>query len=1232
MIRITRSFRCAGALVALATLLSTPFSRPAFAAGEDPALDALYRSEAQARGDYGTWAKELAAAFEAAPTSPAAMELLEAISQARGYALDPAPIDAHVAAAAAKGIADGDVDERARDFLEERARAKGDFGAAEKAGAEAGYVRTFAVIGPFGRGGGQFVHRRYAPEDERIDLAAPLAAGQGPARWRKIVALGLNAWISPQEVLRRARGGGVYYAVARIRSDAARTVALKVMCSDSFKVVVDGREAILADRERDWVPNAVWGTARLEAGWNRLLVKVAGGSSFAVKVVDPATGLPAKGLEVGDPFEGSERPEPTGPAEPRTYRTPRERAADLVSKEPGASDPVLLSLAARLSEEADGLPWDAWSLHQKAVANASKAGGIASARVRSVAARHLAAFSYYPDVMGRVEARKWLEAAVEGFQGYVPARIRLAEEQERDDRPEAAWKTMEAIFAESGTASTAMAMARLAQRRGWDKEAMASARKALEFAPRLLEAIDFLEGYDKRFGNGEGVRASTAKRLALDATDNEALAARLADLKARGDLEGVLAIQREQAKRWPPGRWWRAAQARTLDEAKRYDEAAAIWRALGDEVVEEAEYPRQLGQSLESKGDKAGALAAYRESLSRAPFQPNLWRTIARIEGTPEDFALPFEPDVNAILASLPSTEELKAKHPKAVAVTVLDHCVTRVNPDGSSSSVVHMIYKVLDEKGVEKHGDLPNRGESYEVRAILPDGKVMLPTGLGGGDWNIEGLVPGTILEQRYLTHEGADPRGYSGDRFYFQDPDVRSEPNPVLMSRLVILTEAGTTLAPKRHMMDADPVVETKDGVTATIWERKDVPRIEAERLMPDAEEILPWVDYSLPPDRSEAVWESLRREDVRPTPILSDAVGNVLKDGMTDRQKLEALYLFVNETITGDSFGGRGPTETLLRKSGDREDLFVALANTAGLRFRRGRALSWNGEGVDLAKEGLSAYRSPFWWFEPREGGAFAFLMGSRHTPFGTLTEEIDGAPALLVSEEGGEIVRLPSGAVTTDVEARFDVDLTADPAKSTVSARFLWPSADSYRSKQSLMDQTGDQRKKYAEGRIASYLSTPSLTSYDLPRLSEKGVPFELRVEATMDSYLQKQGGGYVVGLGLPKTNMRGRYVDRPDRTYDVVAKARQDTVEEVRIHLKDAWSVVALPQDHIATSKVGAYSLSYRRHAGDGGDTVVVRREVHLRPGRYTPAEYKDLISWCQSIDDAEDLKIELRKR
>ena len=76
-----------------------------------------------------------------------------------------------------------------------------------------------------------------------------------------------------------------------------------------------------------------------------------------------------------------------------------------------------------------------------------------------------------------------------------------------------------------------------------------------------------------------------------------------------------------------------------------------------------------------------------------------------------------------------------------------------------------------------------------------------------------------------------------------------------------------------------------------------------------------------------------------------------------------------------------------------------------------------------------------------------------------------------------------------------------------------------------------------------------------------------------------------------------------------------------------IDLGDAFEVSRLPESHVVIHDAGTYSLTWRQQ----GRRVKVRREVHLKPARYTPEEFPGFAAWCKGIDDAEQRKLELRK-
>jgi hypothetical protein len=539
------------------------------------------------------------------------------------------------------------------------------------------------------------------------------------------------------------------------------------------------------------------------------------------------------------------------------------------------------------------------------------------------------------------------------------------------------------------------------------------------------------------------------------------------------------------------------------------------------------------------------------------------------------------------------------------------------------------MVYKLLDEKGVQKYHDVGNTGETLEIRAILPDGTVMLPTGLARRAYNMEGLVPGTVVDHRFVTFQGASPRGgYDGGKFYFQDYELQSDPNPVLLARLVVITPQGMKLAPIPHNFGGDGKVEKLEGATATVWEKRDMPRITAERYMPPVDEIVPFVDYSRPQGFADANWEYLgARRTTWPTPLLEEAAAKVIADGMSDTQKLEALYRFVNTEITGERGTSRYPSAILMEKAGNRAHLFEALVRTVGIAYRTGRAMPWNGVGRNLKQPDPSAFTQRFLWLLPEGAEPIAQFPSPHLAPFGLVPAAYRGSAAFLASEQGGRIIRLPEGGPDLATSSSFEIALGADETQARVQGEVVLRNQRAYRSKRRYLDMAADNRRKAAERQLTRFFANPELTRYQLPDLEQPGAPLRIRVEGTMKTYLAAQGDVFVAGLGLPASGMTAGFVERAERTYDLVLNPHYHARDEYVIQLGASFEVSRLPESHVVVHAAGTYSLTWRQQ----GRKVLVRRELHLQPARYTPDEFPAFVAWCKGIDDAEQRKLELRK-
>ncbi len=1207
------------AAIAVVALLSAPIA----SAADGDVPTALFASEAEARGDFDTWLDELLSAVEASPDSPYTKACLLKIEALSSVAKDQATIEARLQPLLDRGVRDPELREAIQDTVAGRLRARGEYAEADAMGGNDGYVSRFAVIGPFGWAGADLVERRYGPESNDLDPSSSHEGRNGAVKWMELPQLGSSPWVEPYSQIRQG-GVGVAYAMARVRSDAPRTVAFKAWCDDSFKILVNGVAVVSARRNRERVPSPVWCTAHLESGWNRVVVKVAGRDSFALKITDPATGEPVMDVEAGAPLMDEAAPRPSGDADERTYRTPVERAVAAADD----GDAGSLAAAAVMLDNR-GRDWDAYGMWERAGAAAMALQGAAQANLLTAHGRFLADFTDLPVVQRKLRAKARFNDALLAYPEHHSARLRLARYENEDDRPDKAVAALQAQLAEAPSAIGWMAAAEICKARGWEREAIDAAQNAVDIAPSHTAAIRFLLAYDERYGNHEAARARNEQLVKINAGDSRALGALVGNLRNLGKESEALALVESLIERWPASIGYRGQRASLLRNLGRHAESLAVYRELRKLVPQEESYARSIAQLLELQGQDADALTAYDETLELSGYQPNVWRAMMRLRREKEDHASPFEPNVEQILAELPSTEELQKKYPKAVAVTVLDHSVVKVHADGSASNIVHMVYKLLNEKGVAKYTDLPNSGELLEVRTILEDGTEFAPTGLRGRTYNMEGLEQGAIIQHRFLVHQRATPDGYDGGQFFLQDFDFRNEPNPVLLSRFVVLTPKDMELDPVPHNYEGEPEVREHGDHTATIWQTSDMPRIEWEQNMPEKEELVPFVDYSVVQDMEDANWQYLGgRNDSRSTPILDEALAGVVKAGMSDMQKIHAVYDFVNTEITGNSFGGAGgATGILLEKAGDRGELFEALIRAAGVPYRQARAMSWRGASLDLKTPTSNLFRRSFLLLEPGGADAIPFFMGSHHAPFGIVPDAFRGSFAWIADEDGGEIITLPTGGIDTNDTTEFTITI-GDTRKGTRLKGTLWyRSNNGYGFKRRLEDMSQDDRKKFAEGQLSGYFASPTLESYSLPELETRGQPLRVDLEGTMKQYLTKQGDRFVASFGLPASNMTGRFVHRPTREFDLVLKTRDDNVDRYEIELGDAFEVAKLPDDHVVVSGLGTYSLTWRQR----GDRIVVKREVHLQPARYSPAEYKRFVGWCQAIDDAEQRKLELRK-
>jgi tetratricopeptide (TPR) repeat protein len=1243
------------ALAALAGVLAVAGAAPAAAPAPEPGAEAVADPPGEAIGDPQKDLEALLGALEADGRGPVGQAALVAARGLWNQATDRDALTARLEAVLARGVPQADTEEALRRTLADRHHEAGDEAKRAAAGGDAGYLGHFLVVGPLAGPWAAAVDQAYGPETS-IDIEKELPGRRRPVRWVPYRSLGLGEIVEPFQYLRPT--DGVAYALAQVRVPARVPAVLKVTCWASHKVFVNGAEAVRVDRLRETLPRTSWTPVTLAAGWNRILVKVAGSEGFALKVCDASTGRALAGLESEKGVVLHEAAAPLPPPASAAYRS---NLQAVLSEEPRTpEDRVVRAILA-----ADyGLAWRCHEDLEKAAAEAPGRPGIAMRF-----ARFLQGFGEMPEPRWRKNrARGIYEDVLERSPGHVEAVLELARILHGEDRTEEALKGLRELAAAGdepkdagaakAAAATRAAMERsralfpglealleknprcveawttllgFCQDRAWWKEADEAAAKVLGIAPRDPSALNHLLSVAEKFGNAAGVE-DACRRMLDSHRGNSRAARRLADvLKARGDADGALALLDGILAHTPSDFDAREARARFLDSVGRRDAALEAWRELESLSPLEESYPRRIGELLRKSGDADGARKAWESSLALDPSQGTLRREVERMQGGDFDFARRWAVDGVALAKECGGQE----KYPKALAVHVVDHSVLRVHEDGSRTTITHNVWKILNEQGRQKYSEItvPARPENIlEVRAISPEGEVFLPIQPRGSTFTLEGLQAGWIVETRYLNDERPGERGLDTGGWYFQDPNFGADADPVVLSRWVV--DLPASLDPPLLLRNYGPRPKPEVEGDRRIWvfEKRDQDRIEDEPRMPDSDEICPWARFHSPWS-----WEELNLEGaaflarVHPSPILEAKAREIAGSAEDSLARARAIYAWVNREITGNA-GGWGPTGVLLERSGDRFTLFAALLRSAGVPFDvvkvctqdPGQVLWESLEPDFFDLEGLLVRGSDD---ATRDDDAFVFRF-ARHTPFGRIPHAARGRPAFVPGRGGPTLFRMPvTGESDFVSRSRVELSLGADEASTTFRLRAEEPSDGWFGYKERVKDMNEDERKKESARLAERWVKTADVKEFSFPTLEEHGAPFAIECAGAAPQALRAEGGAKVLALGIDPMDMAQQFVERPERTWPFVLRGEWGRTDEVLVDLNGKWRVRRLPRDHAASSTLGTYSLTVTEEGG----RVRVVRSSRFTDARYSPDEYREFTAWCRDIDAAEEQRIVLEE-
>ncbi len=1078
------------------------------------------------------------------------------------------------------------------------------------------------AVGPFGDEGDHYGGVPFAPELRFPDPDTPLPGRFGAVKPRVVERARLRSTLDLAPDGPHAEG--CHYGLHQLHAETASPCFVEVRSSGSFELFVNGELVRAVDRAVQRAANVQRLPAMLRAGVNLVLVKTTTNrrSTIGLRYLDGA-GRPLATIRTLAPDTVRQPGAPAGPpAELSEFVDGTESLARAGMRSEGTQRRRLL-LAAILAAQQDrdhdrAMPWLA-ALEQDPPQ---------TPRLILAHARALDGADWLPAELRNARARALRRGLPATAADGHHATLERARALDNQDRGEDAIRLLQRRVADGHAGpETFDQLYRILQRLRFTADAEALLAPWRERWPADVRPV--LAAVSARRRGGDMAGALALAREANATAPHPALRRSVLDLASDlGQAELALAQLEPLFENDPTGAAALQARAETLARLGRDADAAAVDATLIDHPALDARSARDIAARCLLRDDRDGAQRALARVLQLSPGDAAARRTAAMLTGD-DAFAelAPFRRDADEILAGFRASDRERG----ASSSLVLDQMIVRVFDDGSAVEEVHQIRRINDLRGVELYQEARNAANAAEVlrlRTVGTDGESYVPHRVARS-YGMPRLEPGAFIEERYRNYEaapGASP--WRATEFYFRSTD-----EPFLLTELVmILPEEHQGRFRTRNMPAPTEVQELDGGLRAFVFRMTDVPRLPSERRAPPIDELVPIVTFgedANPDAAARAAYRTAERRAI-PDPTIRAKAAELTLGVQGDTAKAAAIYRYAQEQIADG--GSTDPTEIVLTGRGQRFFAITALLRAASVPFDHARTEDVHARFLDSGPPlflGEEEYRIPALRVTPTDGAVFwLFADSPRHYPSGAIPAERFAARALLLRAGGGEPTRLPDGdaAAESGYDVRGTLALTED-GTAELRAEATLRGVIAYGASSRIATLEESTQQIVARQLAGQVFDGWSLGEVELTGL-DAGARIGARVVVSQRDALSTAGEELLLRLPFPPIEFSAGLGDRAQRHLPLVLTDLQSSSWEVTVSPAPHFRLLELPTPVRLQHALVDFYLGVERD----GDTVRLRRELVLRPGRVPASQFAEWLDLLRRLDLAEQQTLRLQRR
>jgi hypothetical protein len=708
-------------------------------------------------------------------------------------------------------------------------------------------------------------------------------------------------------------------------------------------------------------------------------------------------------------------------------------------------------------------------------------------------------------------------------------------------------------------------------------------------------------------------RALLPRLVACDAREE----AVLSSAAARRDWDAVEAEITRLAPLWSP----RDVRASRLQLARARGDAATE-RRLQAEIESEAGEASMTIVSADrryAERDRRGALTVLDHEAARAPDESrDLRRLLFALSG--EDVMQPHRRDGLAAIRAFETSGRHYEGHP---AVLLFDYMVTRVLPSGGAIDLVHQIYRVQTQEGIERFGELSLSGRVLTVRVVSPDGSIREP------DQIRETTTMPPLHIGDYIEYEVVRERGPVWGDSYLSDGWVfQNFTQPFDHSELVYVSPPDLELTFDVRGPVPPPTVTTENGLRVTRFLMTQVMPLTREPDSVDDPPILPslragvrvsWdrmlggiADQLLDADIADPAIDRLLAETIEAGPNVPPAA------------RVQRIHRWVLENVDedDDSFFEQAAFMVASR-AGNRARVLRYLLNTAGIPAVIAMSR-------DLAGQRPGAL--------PDSGLYSQFLVGAQLGNTRVWLQTIvRGLPLTFIppSFAGQEAVVLDAGlprvTIPTDqgpgTQRRVEADVQVSPqGVASLSVRIAFSGLEAAGTRGALLEiPEGDRLSLLAERFVPSMIpgGRADPRRVEIRGLDDWEAPLEILFVAESAGLFARDGEAQRVRMvPLFSTDLESEFATLRSRATTALNGGLD---REVVLRVRGPGVVRPPPDRGVRGPREGAGAMVASSVAADG--SVTIRHRVSLPLGTTPAADYPALVQFCRAASEIERASI-----